>query len=1013
MDAADTLDRFLDETGLGAAREYVPVEPLEGLSGRDKHLLQWGRDKIRADGAILQRLPVTNSCFPLAYLRQLDSSDPAKIAEAHKLAWNMGRAPLLVLVLPARILVYSAYERPRPSRYHVALDEKAGLIDDINLIASAERTRQALAKYKREELLSGRFWERNRKRFDPRTRVEKTLLNNLSDVRSALIEDKALSAETVHRLLGRAIFIQFLQDRKDSKGYTAFPSGFFSQFLPGAGSFPDVLGDTHAAYKLFEYLQDKFNGDIFPVTSHERDSVQQHHLKFLADFLQGNIALRSRQMSFWPHYSFDAIPIEFISSMYEEFFHYERREQQGSQRRRRHPDRTGTYYTPHRLVEFVLDELFPWEGEQTQIRILDPACGSGIFLVEAYRRLISRWEQANPEGKLDVAVLRKLLTNCLFGVDQNREAIRVAAFSLYLTMCDYLDPRYVWAHVKFPPLYKRTLWDQDFFEFASTRRTQTEKFDLVVGNPPWESQLPQEANRFLTERNLPVGDKQVAQAFLWAAPEVCRAEGNVCLIAPSKGLLFNRSQPNRDFRRRFFNSYKVNTVVNFSALRRTLFANAVGPAAPVVYQPKPPDDSHEIVYCCPKPSNSPEDGWHYVIESRDIARIPLRMGTSHDFIWKTAMWGGPRDWDLVSRLGELPSLADLAKMRGWVHGEGFIVGTSGRRRAEWLTGRPYVAPGRLKPFSVDEKSLPPLKESLFHRARKTKRKIFRGPHLLVGQSPEGGERFVATLLREDAVFNQSILGIAGTEEDIGELGAVCVAFATNMCGYFAMMTSSRWLVERDELGKGEIMRFPIPKALYEGALPVPYRDLKAATRDTHARDGLIQSIARAYGLDNTEQVLVSDAVTYTLDYFRLRNASDSLRPTDTGMLRRYARTLCRSLKRSFGGETKAGFPATLYTGDMPMIVLAVGLGATTGTHKVEVRRASGELSDALNRMDRLLLEKGDSGVFVRRDVHVYDNDRLYLAKRNQPRLWTESSAVRDADEIYAEVMMTWGQAVWD
>lgn len=1012
MDTTQTLHNLLEETGLGQDPGYVSADQAEGRRARETHLLEWGRNKIRADAVILQQMTIHDSCFPLAYFRCLGSGDPATVAGAHKMAWNMGRAPLLFLVLPGKVLVYSAYERPRPKRRDGTLDDRAGLIDVIDFVAATERARQILAKYRREELLSGRFWEANRQRFRPGTRVEKSLLDNLSEIRSRLIKHGGLDAQLVHRLLGRAIFIRYLEDRKDEQGYRAFPAGFFHQYVPEAAGFPDVLCDKSATYDLFDFLESKFNGDIFPVDSRERDSVKQEHLSLLADFLHGTITLRSRQLSFWPHYSFDAIPIEFISNMYEEFFHYEREEQDPHQKRKQRA-RTGTYYTPHRLVEFILDEVFPWEGTETKVRILDPACGSGIFLVEAYRRLICRWQQANPRRKVDAAALKKLLTSSLFGVDQNPEAIRVAAFSLYLTMCDYLEPRYVWSNVTFPPLGNRNLWAQDFFSFAETPPKTAGKFDLVVGNPPWVSRLSHHAQAYIGKRNLPVGDKQIAQAFLWAAPNFCDDGGNVCLVAPSKGLLFNTSAPNRAFRRRFFASHKVNLIVNFSALRRSLFANAIGPAAPVVYESVKPDESHRIAYCCPKPWNSPEDGWHYVIEDRDVARIPAAVASAHPFVWKTAMWGGPRDWELVSRLTKLPSLEAVADQRGWTHGEGFIIGTTNRTEAEWLTGKPYVDPHRFESFAIDEDSLPMLKETLFHRPRTKKKAIFRGPHVLVRQAPGGDEGIEASLLRGYAVFKDCLFGLSGPRADMAVLGAVSAALMTEVCRYFAMMTSSEWLVERDELQEGELMRMPVPSALSDGLLQITYSQLAAAAEHSGLGQRLIREVSKAYGLAGNENALVRDAVTYTLDYFRFGKSSRAAQPPTDTMLRDYGETLCRSLCHSFGCEGKTGFSARIYTGDSPMIVASVDLSARRGNRPVVVCDASKELSEALRRMDAVLLEKTHAGVFVRRDVRIYEGDTAYIAKRNERRFWTRSAALREADGIYADVMRAWGEREWD
>jgi len=1013
MDVTQTLHNLLVELDFHDSSEYISADSRK-VRPQDQHFLDWGRDKIEAEGVVLQRIPANDSSYPLAYFRQLDEYDTRNIADAHRLAWNMGRAPLLFIVVPGRILVHSTYERPRPRRTDRSLGHEAGLIDVIDLVANVEQARQQLQKYRREELLSGRLWEREniRKRFNPSTRVETNLLKNLSAIRSLLVDREGLDARVVHSLLGRAIFIQYLQDRTDAQGYSAFPEGYFGRFWPGAACFPDVLSSKQAAYSLFEALEDKFNGDIFPVTPTERRDVRKEHLELLAHFLTGKIEIRNRQLSFWPYYSFDAIPIEFISNMYEAFFHYEEQERDATQDRRTERSRAGTYYTPHRLVEFVMDEVLPWEGTSTEVRILDPACGSGIFLVESYRRLISRWRQANPQASPDSRVLKKLLVDNLYGVDQNAEAVRVAAFSLYLTMCDNLEPRYVWANVKFPSLREKNLWDQDFFEFADAPPNRADSFDLVVGNPPWESQLSQHAEAYIERRALPIGDKQIAQAFLWAAPEMCNERGRVCLIAPSKGLLFNASGPNRKFRRKFLETFKVNTIVNFASLRKNLFAKAVGPAAPVIYEPMPPAEEDGIVYCCPKPSNSPEDGWHYVIEKHDTCRIPWRKAVQHEQIWKTAMWGGPRDWELIEKLAELPSLRQVTDRGGWADGEGFIVGRKNRKRADWLTGKPFVSPELLKAFTIDEDVLPPLTETQFTEPRSKNRRIFQGPHLLASQSPRAGKGFIAAFLQGDVVFNHSLLGISASSHDADKLGAVCVAFATNICTYFAMMTSSRWLVERDELDKGEMMKFPLPSRLQDGSLHIPFSQLRAATNDRAARKKLVRSVSDAYALSATDRALISDAVEYTLDYFRLGAKSNAAKPAAAKMLRKYGALFCRILRASFGESKSCHLPATFYVGDSPMIVLKVSLSPVNGQQRVEIRQAGDQLSDALRTMDGVLMEKHSAGVYVRRDVHVYIDNEVYIAKRSQLRLWTQSAAMREADEIYAEIMRAWGQHTW-
>ncbi|AZS19331.1 hypothetical protein CSW63_00955 (plasmid) [Caulobacter sp. FWC26] len=71
--------------------------------------------------------------------------------------------------------------------------------------------------------------------------------------------------------------------------------------------------------------------------------------------------------------------------------------------------------------------------------ILDPACGSGVFLVEAYKRLILHWRSRNDWRKINVTVLKQLLEH-IRGVDLEQGAIELAAFSLCLALCDALQP---------------------------------------------------------------------------------------------------------------------------------------------------------------------------------------------------------------------------------------------------------------------------------------------------------------------------------------------------------------------------------------------------------------------------------------------------------------------------------------------------------------------------------------------------------------------------------------------
>ena len=186
--------------------------------------------------------------------------------------------------------------------------------------------------------------------------------------------------------------------------------------------------------------------------------MHQFHLKFQA-------------------YDFRHIPVETLSSIYEQFLHAQ---QKG--------ESDGAYYTPEVLADYLLSEINSVRALQPGMTVCDPACGSGIFLVLAYRRLIEMELAATKNtGSLTPARLRDILLNSIYGVERHRDACNVTMFSLILTLLHYVKPPELHANrrFQFPSLLNTRIFCDDFFNTRLALPVPKRGFDVIAGNPPW------------------------------------------------------------------------------------------------------------------------------------------------------------------------------------------------------------------------------------------------------------------------------------------------------------------------------------------------------------------------------------------------------------------------------------------------------------------------------------------------------------------------------------------------
>jgi len=608
--------------------------------------------------------------------------------------WNMARPPLLFLATPGELAVYDLTVGPARNE-----DDWNKTLSNRQL-AKAEKISEVLEKlnkFRREQIETGYLF--GDQRFGETERADRVLISDLKVVRDYLI-NSGLKVEYAHSLIGRSIFIRYLEDRniltekyfqKVTRGKPEWRTlldtpltGYFVGQDTSSRFYFRVLQNKEFTYALFERLAHDFNGDMFPDIEKEKEYVTSEHLNLIKDFLCGSA--QGQQLFFFA-YKFDIIPIELISSIYEEFYTAEN----GT-------GKNGTHYTPPALVEFLLHQVLTPESLQGNPRIYDIACGSGIFLVEAFRRIIRYRVHAQGGRRLSDVQLRKILREQLAGIDINEEAVRVVAFSLYLAFLHYQKKSDILEQIKqkkiLPNLKYEKRKERDSkqhydillaanafeveAEISSNHEDVLSRFskscaDIIVGNPPWGAPPKKDiegrknleiALKWCEENNLPVGDKEWSQAFIHKTIDLLRKNGIAGLLV-SSSVLFKSNKPSKLFRKHLLSKTKINSVVNFEHVREVFFrgstrkTESISPFISIAFENVHNSDN-KFKYWSAKKSVFITKNQIVNLSYNDLKYVSQDDIFYNYLLWKIYWWGGHRDEALIN------SLRTLTPLKGFV-----------------------------------------------------------------------------------------------------------------------------------------------------------------------------------------------------------------------------------------------------------------------------------------------------------------------------------------------------------
>ena len=260
-------------------------------------------------------------------------------------------------------------------------------------------------------------------------------------------------------------------------------------------------------------------------------------------------------------------------------------------------------------------------------------------------------------------------------------------------------------------------------------------------------------------------------------------------------------------------------------------------------------------------------------------------------------------------------------------------------------------------------------------------------------------RFFASVFDYDAIFNHSLLGVSGDEKLLKYL---CLIINSRLFSYYHLLTSRTWMVERDALEAGDIRTIPIPEPSEEilrKAVEI-YEQIKRSG-DESTMDAFVFEV---YRLKEYETYLVSDALDYIYDYFDRKAHSIAFKKPSTEVYQKYYSTLMDVLRNSLGQAFEP--EASFYVGESPLSILVLSIdGQHSGNLTFFDSNESTE--QCLSQLDSMLTEERHN-IYIRRNVRVYGKDAIYIVKPKQEKFWNYSSACRDADELFSDIMKAKG-----
>jgi len=443
--------------------------------------------------------------------------------------------------------------------------------------------------------------------------IDENILADLLNIRDSLSKEikskkNYLSQETIDEIvqifIDRLIFIRSVEDRGlEPMNYLRSLESDVAQQRVKLQLFPYLL-------EKFEEFNKKYDSKLFEKGLLEKEGTFSDVVlrKVILTLYFGSEGNQER-------YLFDSIPGDLFGSIYEQYLGTilagtEKRVKLDSKSGKR--KKMGIYYTPSYIVEYIVKNTVGDSikaksiDEILKVKIVDPACGSGSFLIKAFSEVCDKVEELLKEKKfsekslafksykdrLNISQKATILTNCIYGVDLDEKAVELARLNLLLKLLEGEGqdtkipklPELVNIKCGNSLIEESKLSDRAFNWDAQFKDVFIQGgFDVVVGNPPYVDikQLDPLIVKYLFEKYNTVENRMnLYSTFMEKSFHLLNKDGFFGFIIPNS-ILYNESY--NKLRKLLFEESSLKNIVK---LPDDTFGDAKVETIILVYQKK-------------------------------------------------------------------------------------------------------------------------------------------------------------------------------------------------------------------------------------------------------------------------------------------------------------------------------------------------------------------------------------------------------------------------------------------